>query len=148
MSNPNSEVIAEFRGNSGYVTRAMGGALAHLRLLVLHHVGRRSGKAYTTPLAYMPYEGGYLLLGSFAGAEHEPHWVGNIEHATEIRVEVGTRTRTMRPKVLRDGLRRDRLYDIAREHWPFVLDYETKTPRPFPVVELTPLDQPMDGALR
>jgi deazaflavin-dependent oxidoreductase (nitroreductase family) len=140
MTNPNSEVIAEFRANAGTVTQAMGGVLAHLDLLLLHHRGRRSGKPYTTPVSYMPYQDGYLLLGSFAGAATEPQWVDNVENATEITVEVGTRTRPMKPAVLRVGPQRDRLYEIAREHWPFVREYEKKTSRPFPVVQLTPLD--------
>ena len=48
MTNPNDDVIAEFRANSGSVTQAMGGALAHLDLALLHHRGRRSGKPYIT----------------------------------------------------------------------------------------------------
>ncbi|MDX6258963.1 MAG: hypothetical protein QOH84_651 [Kribbellaceae bacterium] len=138
MTNPNSEVIAEFRANSGSVTQAMGGVLAHLDLLLLHHRGRHSGKTYTTPVTYMPYQDGYLLLGSSAGAASEPQWVANAENAAELTVEVGTRSRTMIPTVLRDGPQRERLYQIAREHWPFVLDYEKKTSRSFPVVQLTP----------
>jgi deazaflavin-dependent oxidoreductase (nitroreductase family) len=139
MTNPNDDVIAEFRANSGSVTQAMGGVLAHLELVLLHHLGRRSGKAYITPLAYMAYEDDYLLLGSFGGAATEPQWVENVDNATELTVEVGTRTRTMTPTVLRDGPQRDRLYEAAREHWPFVLDYEQQTSRPFPVVRLTPI---------
>src|ERR1700709_1593177 len=111
MTDPNREVIAEFRVNSGSVTRAMGGALAHLDLLLLHHRGRRSGTAYTTPVAYLPYQDGYLLLGSYAGASAEPEWVGNLESATELTVEVGTRSRAMTAVVLRAGPQRDRLYE-------------------------------------
>ena len=144
MTTPNGEVIAEFRAHSGSVTKAMGGALAHIELLLLHHRGRRSGRAYTTPVAYMPYQDGYLILGSFAGAATEPQWVDNLENATELTVEVGTRSRTMTPTVIRDGPQRDRLYEIAREHWPFVVEYEKKTGRPFPVVQLTPTRTP-DG---
>jgi deazaflavin-dependent oxidoreductase (nitroreductase family) len=136
--NPNDDVIAEFRANSGAVTRAMGGALAKLQLVLLHHFGRRSGREYVTPVAYMAYEDDYLLLGSFAGAATEPHWVRNVENATELTVEVGRRSRIMTPTVLRDGAQRDRLYQAAREHWPFVLDYERQTSRPFPVVRLAP----------
>jgi deazaflavin-dependent oxidoreductase (nitroreductase family) len=144
---PNVDVITEFRANAGSVSRAMGGALAHLDLLLLHHRGRHSGRAYTTPVAYMPYRDGYLLLGSFAGAATEPQWVENLENATELTVEVGSRSRTMTPTVLRHGPERDRLYEIACEHWPFVLDYEKKTRRPFPVVQLTPLTDSVDGTL-
>jgi deazaflavin-dependent oxidoreductase (nitroreductase family) len=139
MTNPNDGVIAEFRANSGAVTQAMGGALTHLELVLLHHHGRSSGAAYITPLAYMTYKDDYLMLGSFAGAATEPQWVRNVENATEITVEVGARTRTMTPTVLRDGPERDRLYQAARAHWPFVPAYEQRTSRPFPVVRLTPV---------
>jgi deazaflavin-dependent oxidoreductase (nitroreductase family) len=139
MTNPNDDVVAEFRAKSGAVTEAMDGALAGLDLVLLHHVGRRSGTAYTTPVAYMAYDDGYLLLGSFAGAATEPRWVENVENAAELTVELGTCTRTMTPEVLRAGPERDRLYKAAREHWPFVLDYEQRTFRPFPVIRLTPV---------
>ncbi len=140
MTNPDDDVIAEFRANSGTVTRALGGALAHVDIALLHHLGRRSGTAYITPVAYMAYEDGYLLLGSFAGAATEPRWVDNVEDATELTVEMGTSTRTVTPTVLREGPERDLLYRAARDHWPFVLDYEQKTSRPFPVVRLTPVE--------
>ncbi|MFY9931356.1 MAG: nitroreductase family deazaflavin-dependent oxidoreductase [Streptosporangiaceae bacterium] len=136
MTTPNDDVITEFRANSGTVTRAMGGALAGLDLVLLHHAGRSSGTAYITPVAYMAYGDSYLLLGSFAGAATEPQWVRNVESTPEITVEMGTRTMTMTPAVLRDEPQRDRLYEAAREHWPFVLDYEQRTSRPFPVVRL------------
>ena len=138
-TNPNAEVIAEFRANSGSVNHAMGGALAGLELILLHHVGRHSGREYITPVSYMADGSGYLALGSFAGAAAEPQWVVNVEHATELRVEFGDRTETVIPTVLRDGPERDRLYGIARDHWPFVLYYEQQTTRPFPVVLLTPI---------
>lgn len=138
MTNPNDDVIAEFRAGSGSVTQAMGGALAGLELVLLHHSGRSSGKEYITPLAYMNHEGDYLLLGSFAGAATEPQWVANVENATEVTVETGTLTKTMTCSVLRDGTERDRLYEAAREHWPFVAYYEQQTDRHFPVIRLTP----------
>jgi deazaflavin-dependent oxidoreductase (nitroreductase family) len=138
MTNPNDAVITEFRANAGSVRQAMGGVLAGLDLVLLHHPGRRSGTEYVTPLAYMTHGDDYLLLGSFAGAPEEPRWVENVEHADVLTVEVGADTRTMTPTVLRDGPQRDELYGLACEHWPFVLQYEQQTSRPFPVVRLTP----------
>lgn len=55
MTNPNDDdVIAESRANSGLVTPAMGGALAHLELVLVHRLGRRSGRAYSTPWRIWP----------------------------------------------------------------------------------------------
>ena len=64
---------------------------------------------------------------------------GEVENATEVTVEVGTRTRTMTCTVLRDGQERDRLYGAARGHWPFVPHDELQTSRLFPVIRLTPI---------
>lgn len=140
-TSPNDDVITEFRANAGSVTQAMGGALAQLELVLLHHRGRRSGKVYITPLAYMPHEDSFLLLGSFAGAAFEPQWVGNVANAAEVTVEVGAAIRSMTPEVLRDGPERNRLYTAARAHWPFVVDYERNTSRPFPVIRLIPVSE-------
>lgn len=139
LTSPNDAVIAEFRANSGRVTQAMGGALSGLDLVLLHHRGRQSGKPYITPVACMSYENGYLLLGSFAGAATEPQWVKNLQNAAIVTVETPNRAQAMTSTVLRQGPERDELYKAAREHWPFVLDYEKKTSRPFPVIRLTPV---------
>ena len=47
----NNQVIEEFRGNDGCVT----GSLSGTPILLLHHVGARSGIERVTPLAYTPY---------------------------------------------------------------------------------------------
>jgi deazaflavin-dependent oxidoreductase (nitroreductase family) len=140
MTNLNDDVVAEFRANAGTVTHARDGNLAQLQLLLLHHVGRRSGNEHIAPVSYMAHEDDYLLLGSFAGADKEPQWVGNLENAAQVTVEVGTRSRTMAPTVLRDGPKRDLLYQATRDHWPFVAAYEALTSRRFPVIQLTPID--------
>jgi deazaflavin-dependent oxidoreductase (nitroreductase family) len=116
------------------------GDLAQLQLLLLHHIGRRSGNEHIAPVSYMAHKDDYLLLGSFAGADKEPQWVGNLEKAAQVTVEVGTRSRTMAPTVLRDGPKRDALYQATRDHWPFVAAYESMTSRRFPVIQLTPID--------
>jgi deazaflavin-dependent oxidoreductase (nitroreductase family) len=141
MTNPNDTVIAEFHSNSGKVTHAMGGALSHLDLALLHHTGQRSGRPHITPLAYMPDGDGYLLVGSFAGAAKEPRWVENVESAETVTVEIGTSSTVMRPLVLRYGSERDALYEGARKHWPFLLEYEKHTSRAFPVIRLSPLGE-------
>jgi deazaflavin-dependent oxidoreductase (nitroreductase family) len=140
MTNLNDDVVAEFRANAGTVPHARDGNLAQLQLLLLHHIGRRSGNEHIAPVSYMAHEDGYLLLGSFAGADTEPQWVGNVENSAQITVEMGTRSRTMAPTVLRDGPKRDALYQATRDHWPFVAAYEALTPRRFPVIQLTPID--------
>jgi deazaflavin-dependent oxidoreductase (nitroreductase family) len=142
MNELNTAVIAEFRANAGVVTEAMDGRLKDLDVVLLHHVGRRSGKRYVTPVSYMPYEGSLLVMGSYGGAPVEPRWVGNIEAMPELTVELGTQSYRVVPSVLREGPERARLYAVELERWPFVRDLESLTSRVFPVVRLTPVDRP------
>ncbi|MFC8824008.1 nitroreductase/quinone reductase family protein [Streptomyces sp. NPDC057137] len=135
-TDPNADVIEEFRAHQGAVAQAMGGALKGLDLVLLHHIGRKSKKEYVTPVSHMTHNGSYLLLGSFAGAPTEPHWVGNLESMDRLTVEFGNRTEEVRATVFREGPEWERLYETARAHWPFIRDYEKKTSRTFPVVRL------------
>ena len=41
LHNPDADIIAEFHANAGRV----GGPLAGIPMLLLHHIGRSSGKA-------------------------------------------------------------------------------------------------------
>jgi hypothetical protein len=46
----NAAVIAEFRANAGRVS----GQLARTSILLVHHIGARSGSERVVPLAYSP----------------------------------------------------------------------------------------------
>jgi deazaflavin-dependent oxidoreductase (nitroreductase family) len=140
----NTTVIAEFRANGGKVTEAGGGVLSELDLAIVHHIGRRSGKQYLTPVSYMTFEGDFLLIGSYAGSPVEPQWVANVEAMAELELEFGDRTVRVIPAVLREGTEWERLYAAAVAHWPFVAeDYARKTTRAFPVIRLTPVGADM-----
>jgi deazaflavin-dependent oxidoreductase (nitroreductase family) len=140
MSDLNDQVIAEFRGNSGIVRESMGGHFKDVRLLLLHHAGRRSGRQYVTPLLYAPLSESFLVAGSNGGTEHEPLWVANVEGAPAVTIEVGERTLKARPAILRAGPERDRLYQVLVDIWPDMLQYETHTSRKFPVIRLDPAE--------
>ncbi|GAA2786531.1 nitroreductase family deazaflavin-dependent oxidoreductase [Crossiella cryophila] len=138
MSEFNEQVIAEFRASKGVV----GGFFAGVHVLLLHHVGRRSGQARINPLLYLADGADLVLIGSAGGAEREPAWVANLEAAGQAGVEVGERTLRVRPTVLRPGsAERDRLYPRMVAYWPDILKYEQLTDRPFPLVRLTPIGE-------
>ena len=86
----NQGIITEFRANEGRV----GGPFEGAPMILVHHVGRTSGKEYTTPLVYLPGEGGddsMYIFASKGGAPTNPGWYGNLVAAGEATVEVGTR---------------------------------------------------------
>jgi deazaflavin-dependent oxidoreductase (nitroreductase family) len=139
VNDRNQGVIAEFRANRGVVTEAMGGHFKNTTVTLVHHVGRRSGKEYVQPLLTMSDGGDYVLVGSNGGDGREPLWVANLEAMPQTTIELGERTITVKPTVLRDGAERDRLYAEFVKFWPDLLKYEEHTDRAFPVIVLEPV---------
>lgn len=82
----NRAVAAEFRANGGKA----GGWVAGVDLLIVHHVGARSGTRYETPLAWFrPLAGdGWVVVGTNGGARNHPGWVHNLRAAPDTVVEV------------------------------------------------------------
>jgi len=141
MNELNDQVIAEFRANGGVVRDALGGHFKNIHLLLLHHVGRRSGQEHVTPLLYVDDGSSLLLVGSNGGATKEPLWFANVQAMAEVTVEVGGRTLKAKPTAVRDGPEWDRLYALAVDYWPDFLRYETNAAsRRFPVIRLDPME--------
>jgi deazaflavin-dependent oxidoreductase (nitroreductase family) len=139
MSELNDQVMVEFRANSGVVRDALGGFFKDIHLLLLHHVGRRSGQEYVTPLLYVDDGRSMVLIGSNGGAAQEPLWCTNVEAMAAVTIEVGARTLQATPTVLRAGPERDRLYALVVDYWPDMRQYETTAAgRQFPVIRLDP----------
>ena len=139
MTELDDQVVAEFRANAGVVLDAMGGHFSNIHLLLLHNTGRRSGRLYVTPLLYVEDGDGYVLIGSNGGAEKEPAWVANVAAMPEVVIEVGERTLTATPTILRKGPEWDRLHAAAVAYWPDILEYQTHTNRTFPLIVLNPV---------
>lgn len=136
MNDFNTQVIEEFRTNRGIV----GGHFEGAHVALVHTVGRRTGTKVIKPLLYLQDDDAFVLVGSAGGAEKDPLWVANLEAMAEVVVEVGERTVTTKPTVLRDGPERERLYPKYVEYWPDLIEYQTHTDRAFPLVRLEPVD--------
>ena len=93
----NHRIIEEFRANGGRV----GGPLAGTPLLLLHHIGAKSGIERVTPLAYRPHgDGRYVIVASNGGSPTHPGWYHNLKANPVVEVEVGTETFMVRAEEL------------------------------------------------
>jgi hypothetical protein len=54
----------------------------------------------------------------------------------EVVIEVGERTLTAKPTILRENPEWDRLHAAAVAYWPDILEYQTHTTRTFPFIVL------------
>jgi deazaflavin-dependent oxidoreductase (nitroreductase family) len=129
----NAAVAAEFRATGGQV----GGPLAGTRLLLLHHVGARSGTARVVPLAYVRLTDGRLVVtASDGGSPRHPGWYYNLKANPEITVELGDETFVAVAEEL-DRARRAELWPAIVERAPAVGGFQTMTARTIPVFILT-----------
>jgi deazaflavin-dependent oxidoreductase (nitroreductase family) len=133
MADFNQQVIDEFRENDGVV----GGMFDGKPVLLLHHVGAKSGTARVTPVMYLPDGDRYVIFASKGGAPENPSWFHNLKAYPRTKVEVGAEVVEV---VAREasGDERDRLYRSQVEVAPQFGEYQSKTTRQIPVVVLTP----------
>ena len=141
MSDFNRRVVDEFRANGGRV----GGMFEGAPLLLLHHVGARTGTQRVAPLMYQAVDGGYAIFASKAGADTNPAWLHNLTANPETTVEVGAEVVPVTARVV-DGEERRVIWERQTRRWPQFAEYERKTSRPLiPVVVLDRSSAAQDG---
>jgi deazaflavin-dependent oxidoreductase (nitroreductase family) len=137
MNDWNTQVIAEFRANDGKVSGNFQGA----PMILVHHVGRKSGSAYVTPMMYLADDNDPkvdYIFASKAGAPAHPDWYYNLVVAGKTEVEIGTETIPVSVTEV-TGEKRDVIYAEQVSRFPGFGEYEVKTAgiRTIPVLALT-----------
>jgi deazaflavin-dependent oxidoreductase (nitroreductase family) len=109
-------------------------------VLLMTARGVKSGDEITTPLVYGRDGDRYVIVASKGGAPEDPKWFGNIKANPNVVIEVarsgGTETFRARAQVVEDRSERDRLFDEMTVIWPSYADYQKRTQRLIPVVQL------------
>jgi len=131
VSDWNDKIIVEFRANGGKV----GGPFEGATLLLLHHVGARSGTERVAPLAYLPDGDRMLIIASKGGAPTNPDWYHNLKANPRVDVELGTETVRVDAHELAPAERAEKWAEITTRA-PGFADYQKKTERVIPVFAL------------
>ena len=118
----------------------IGSRLGSQSILLLHTVGRKSGKAYVTPIAYFYHEGRYLIVASNWGKDKQADWFLNLKERPRTEIEVEGKTITVEVREA-EGDEYVRLWKFATQKHPPYLKYQSITPRRIPIVVFQPLDQ-------
>ena len=106
--------------------------------LLLDHVGRKSGRTFTTPLLYLEDGADLVIVASQGGLPKNPQWYPNLVAHPDTTV-----------RVRKDGVRRVRAHtadaDERAELWPRLVElyadfekYARWTDREIPIVVLEP----------
>jgi len=132
----NTKMIKEFRANEGRV----GGPWAGTALILIHHIGAKSGIERVTPLACSPQgDGRFAIVASNGGSPAHPDWYYNLKANPRINVEVGTQTFAVLAEEL-DGTARAGLWPELAAEYPSVGEFQARTTRQIPVFMLSRQD--------
>ena len=115
----------------------VGGYVEGTPLLLLHHVGAKSGTARVSPLVYQAVGESYAVFASNGGKDDHPAWYHNLIAHPRTSIEVGAVTLDVIARVA-DAEERATIWTRQKELIPAFADYETSTSRQIPVLLLEP----------
>jgi len=105
--------------------------------LLLDHVGRRSGRLFTTPLLYLLDGPDVVVVASQGGLPTHPQWYRNLLARPDTQVQIGAELRRVRARVA-DGEERARLWPRLVDLYADFESYRRWAGREIPVVVLEP----------
>lgn len=129
----NEQIMAEFRANGGNV----GGHFTGVPMVIVHHIGAKSGIVRHAPLAYLPDGDDVVVFASKGGDPTNPAWYHNLIANPDTVIELGTE---LVPVHVREaiGVERDELFERQKQFMPPFAEYEARTTRVIPVLVLEP----------
>ena len=136
-------VLNRLMGFHTWVYRASGGRIGPWipgvggRMLLLDHVGAKSGTKRTSPLLYVDDGDNVAIIASKGGNPKHPAWFHNLKANPDTTVQIGTEKRKVHARVA-EGAERDRLWDKAAAAYGGYEGYQARTDRKIPVVVLEP----------
>jgi deazaflavin-dependent oxidoreductase (nitroreductase family) len=124
--------------------RASGGRLGQTipgvpgKMLLLDHVGARSGAKRTSPLLYIEDGANVVIVASKGGYPKHPAWFHNLKANPDTTVQIGSEHRTVHARVAMPE-ERERLWPMAVRSYHGYADYQKRSKgREIPLVILAP----------
>jgi deazaflavin-dependent oxidoreductase (nitroreductase family) len=124
--------------------RVSGGRLGHTlpgvpgKMLLLDHVGAKSGKKRTSPLLYIEDGESVVIVASKGGYPKHPAWYHNLKANPDTTVQLGRERRDVHARVA-TAEERERLWPLAVRAYRGYEDYQLRSKgREIPLVILAP----------
>jgi F420H(2)-dependent quinone reductase len=134
-------VLWRSAGAHTFLYRRTGGRLGHSipgvggKMLLLDHVGAKSGIERTTPLLYVEDGKDVVIVASKGGFPKHPAWYHNLRANPDTTAQIGSERRPVQARVATSG-ERDRLWGLADKAYPGYRDYRARAEREIPLVVL------------
>lgn len=109
-----------------------------LPVIIVTHVGNKSGSVRKSPVMRVEHDGDYALVASKGGAPEHPEWYYNlVANPSAVMIQDGPAPFDVTVREL-DGDERSRWWDRAVQAYPPYAEYQAKTDRVIPVLLATP----------
>jgi deazaflavin-dependent oxidoreductase (nitroreductase family) len=115
----------------------LGGKMGGQNVLLLHTIGRKSGKTYITPTNYYRDGENYVLVASNWGEASHPSWYFNLLHQPSTHIQVLDQLIQVQAHPA-SGEEYARLWSYVTGKNAFYVRYQQKTKRQIPLIILTP----------
>jgi F420H(2)-dependent quinone reductase len=126
--------VLAYRLTGGLIGKNVPGAPP---MLLLDHVGAKSGKRRTTPLAFLQDGEDVVIVASKGGYPKHPAWFHNLKAHPETIVQVGHEKRPVTARVATPA-QRQRLWPKVVNLYGAYEGYQKRTEREIPLVILKP----------
>lgn len=134
----NVKVYRLTNGRIGAKWRVGAGWKKPVPVLLLDHVGRKSGTRFTTPLLYLGDGPDLVIVASQGGLPKNPQWFHNLVATPDTTVDLPReRRRAVRARVA-DSAERASLWPRLVDLYADFDNYQAWTDREIPVVVLEP----------
>lgn len=136
-------VLRRVMGLHTLAYRATHGVVGHrfpgsAPMLLLDHVGAKSGTRRTSPLIYAEDGRDVVIVASKGGHPRHPAWYHNLLANPDTTVQIGRERRAVHARVA-DADERARLWPVVVATYGSYRDYQERTEREIPLVILSPL---------
>jgi F420H(2)-dependent quinone reductase len=133
-------VLRRLMGGHATVYRATHGLVGHRipglpPMLLLDHVGAKSGQRRTAPLVYLRDGDDVVIVASKGGYPRHPAWFHNLRAHPDTSVQIGGERRAVHARVA-TAEEHQRLWPKAVEVYAGYADYQERTTRQIPLVVL------------
>jgi deazaflavin-dependent oxidoreductase (nitroreductase family) len=109
-----------------------------LPVIIVSHIGNKTGAIRKTPLMRVKDGNSYVLVGSQGGAPKHPAWVHNLRINPDVEIRDKTVVEAMRVREVQDEAERSRLWNLAVAAFPPYAEYQDRTARRIPVFVAEP----------
>lgn len=123
-----------YRATDGLIGYRVPGVPA---MLLLDHVGARSGTRRTTPLVFARDGENVILIASKGGYPKNPAWFHNLVAHPDTTIQIGSKRMNVHARVAKPE-ERERLWKLAVAVYGGYEDYRRRTDREIPLVVLDP----------